>query len=193
MPSFNQQDNELKEFTIVTSGQHPTAHYSSIISSNRERSSLILSIDFHPPPTSKAYCCFGGPSGEDNGSPSGKVNAGTRVTLDGAQSHDWNGDPVKSYSWSQVSVFCDSCPKPLITLDNPNIARPSFIAPSVKQGTILAFRLVVTDGFKNKGSSEVELAVARDTSSPITHLVPIIVVILAMVVGGVIVYKKTKA
>ena len=64
------------------------------------------------------------------------LTTGDLVTLNGANSSDPEGQPL-TFVWRQVEG-------PLITLSDPNIARPTFRAGEAGH---YAFELVVNDGF----------------------------------------------
>lgn len=64
------------------------------------------------------------------------VDHGARVTLDGSESRDDDGDSI-TYEWTQVLGE-------EVSLSNPAAAKPSFTAPQKAQ--VLRFRLVVSDG-----------------------------------------------
>jgi len=66
------------------------------------------------------------------------VAEGSLVALDGSESHDPD-DGVSSYFWSQI----EGVP---VTLSNPNIENPTFLAPDVLSESVsLKFRLEVSD------------------------------------------------
>jgi hypothetical protein len=65
------------------------------------------------------------------------TNPGSRVTLDGSQSSDPNGDSL-SFQWNQISG-------PTVPLSNANTSRATFNAPGVQSDTMLGFELTVTD------------------------------------------------
>jgi endo-1,4-beta-xylanase len=66
------------------------------------------------------------------------VRKGRTVRLNGAGSSDPNGD-VLSISWVQIQG-------PAAPLSNPGIARPALTVPDVPGGTLLTYRLTVSDG-----------------------------------------------
>jgi len=81
--------------------------------------------------------------------------AGVIVTLDGTASTP----PTGPFTWSQIINPGD----PVVTINNPNSAKPTFIAPVVAGSQNLAFQLIVGgDGF-------------TPASAPATLLVPIVV------------------
>lgn len=73
------------------------------------------------------------------------VISGVTVTLDGTSSFDPDG-AVVAYAWTQTEG-------PTVTLSNPAIAQPTFVAPEVTSTTALRFSLVVTDDRGAKSSS----------------------------------------
>jgi hypothetical protein len=81
--------------------------------------------------------------------------AGVTVTLDGTASTP----PTGPFTWSQIINPGD----PVVTINNPNSAKPTFIAPTVAGSQNLAFQLIVGgDGF-------------TPASAPATLIVPIVV------------------
>jgi hypothetical protein len=81
--------------------------------------------------------------------------AGVIVTLDGTASTP----PTGPFTWSQIINPGD----PVVTINNPNSAKPTFIAPTVAGAQNLVFQLIVGgDGF-------------TPASAPATLLVPIVV------------------
>jgi hypothetical protein len=81
--------------------------------------------------------------------------AGVTVTLDGTASTP----PTGPFAWSQIINPGD----PVVTINNPNSAKPTFIAPTVAGSQNLAFQLIVGgDGF-------------TPASAPATLIVPIVV------------------
>ena len=83
------------------------------------------------------------------------VNAADRVTLDGSESKDPDGN-ITSYSWTQTAG-------PPVTLNGANTATPSFTAPSLSNDTTLKFSLTVKD---NKGVASTNPAVVSVTMKP---------------------------
>jgi PKD repeat protein len=70
--------------------------------------------------------------------PDQTVDEGDTVTLNGSDSSDPDGTIV-SYLWTQTDG-------PAVTIDNPNLAQPTFTAPPVDaDGDELIFQLTVTD------------------------------------------------
>jgi hypothetical protein len=70
--------------------------------------------------------------------PDQDVEEETTVTLDGSNSFDPD-DGIESYGWKQVAG-------PSVTLSNPQVAKPTFLAPNVSEdGTSLTFELTVAD------------------------------------------------
>jgi hypothetical protein len=65
------------------------------------------------------------------------VRGGARVVLDGLQSSDPDGDPLR-FEWTQISGN-------KVSLLDQNTNRPSFVAPKVSVKRQLRFRLQVTD------------------------------------------------
>jgi hypothetical protein len=72
-----------------------------------------------------------------NAGPGQIVARGTRVTLNGDNSNDPDGDSL-TYAWSQTLG-------PAVTLTNANTSSASFTAPSISSDTLLTFQLAVTD------------------------------------------------
>ncbi|WP_373091464.1 PKD domain-containing protein [Zhongshania sp.] len=66
------------------------------------------------------------------------VESGNVVSLDGSASSDPDASDELSYSWTQDGG-------PAVTLNNQNLAQPSFTAPDVDEVTALSFSLVVSD------------------------------------------------
>ncbi len=73
------------------------------------------------------------------------------VTLDGSNSTDPDGN-INGYNWSQTSG-------PDIALSGTTTATPSFTAPSVIGGTVLVFRLTVTDNASQTDIANVSITV----------------------------------
>jgi hypothetical protein len=81
------------------------------------------------------------------------VDEGTVVTLDGSSSLDVD-DGIASYQWTQIGV-------PAVTLSNPALSQPTFVAPSVgPDGASLTFNLIVTDsgGLQNTDSCIINIS-----------------------------------
>ncbi|MGH7595926.1 MAG: PKD domain-containing protein, partial [bacterium] len=70
--------------------------------------------------------------------PDQTVAAGVLVTLDGTGSSDPNNQTL-TFQWTQISGVA-------VTLNNPAMAQPTFIAPSIVTGVVLGFQLQVSDG-----------------------------------------------
>ncbi len=75
--------------------------------------------------------------------PNQSVQPGVTVTLDGSGSSDPDNNIV-SYHWQQTGG-------PTITLSDPNVVNPQFVAPGLPSGAVLVFKLLVTDagGFQS--------------------------------------------
>ena len=92
-----------------------------------------------------------------NGAPTARAGAdltvdeGERVTLDGSDSTDPDGDPL-TYAWMQVSG-------PPVTLSGTATARPSFMAPELLADTVLTFALTVDDGEFESAPDQVAVSV----------------------------------
>lgn len=65
------------------------------------------------------------------------VSSGARVTLDGGQSSDPDGDPL-TFAWTQTEG-------PNVALSNADTATATFTAPNVSANTVLRFQLSVSD------------------------------------------------
>jgi hypothetical protein len=85
------------------------------------------------------------------------VAEGAAVTLDGSGSFDADGDPIK-YLWIQIAG-------PSITLNNANQALASFVLPTGTAGSILEFRLLVSDGLQGS-SDNTQVTVISSNQAP---------------------------
>jgi choice-of-anchor B domain-containing protein len=85
--------------------------------------------------------------------PSQTVTSGSRVTLNGSQSNDPDGDTL-SYAWAQTLGTT-------VALDNTNSAGTSFTAPKVSSDTLLRFELTVMDSGGLADSSTVAVTVSK--------------------------------
>ncbi|CAN5180996.1 hypothetical protein BH18THE2_BH18THE2_14740 [soil metagenome] len=74
-----------------------------------------------------------------NAGPSLTVQPSSNVVLDGTKSYDSNGDPLQ-FLWIQLAGG------PTVPMLNNTTATPSFIAPLVRDTTVLTFQLIVDDG-----------------------------------------------
>lgn len=81
--------------------------------------------------------------------------AGVTVTLDGSSSNP----PTGPFNWTQIINPGD----PVVTINNPTAAKPTFTAPLVAVGQNLAFQLIVGDG------------ITVPQSNPATVVVPIVI------------------
>ena len=86
------------------------------------------------------------------------MNSGDKVTLNGGQSKDEDGDDL-TYDWTQSSA------PPTVQLDDRTSKTPSFTAPSVNTETKLTFSLIVSDGKSSSNSASVIITV----NPPINH------------------------
>lgn len=80
------------------------------------------------------------------------VMPGATAALDGAASHDPDGDPL-SFAWTQTGGM-------KVVLNGADTAHPTFIAPTVVATEKLKFSLVVSDGRKSSAADEVVVTVA---------------------------------
>jgi choice-of-anchor B domain-containing protein len=80
-------------------------------------------------------------------------SAGSRVTLDGRQSNDPDGDTL-SYRWTQTGGTA-------VTLEDAETAVASFTAPGVNADTLLGFQLTVTDPQGLADSATASVTVTR--------------------------------
>lgn len=76
----------------------------------------------------------------------------TMVTLDGTGSRDPDGDPILSFSWVQTAGR-------KVTLENPEISKPSFMPKSV--GDQYTFKLIVNDGFVDSEPAFVNVTIVN--------------------------------
>ncbi len=77
------------------------------------------------------------------------VSEGSTVSLDGSLSSDPDGNSL-TYKWTAPSG---------IILSSTSATNPTFIAPEIKNDTILILSLIVNDGFINSESSTVKVSV----------------------------------
>ena len=88
------------------------------------------------------------------------VKEGVVVTLDGSRSSDPD-DGIASYYWEQVAGA------PTVILSDSRAVRPTFTAPVVSaNGTILAFRLTVTDRGGQPSTDTCTVTVSKETPPP---------------------------
>ncbi|MGQ1784061.1 PKD domain-containing protein [Saccharicrinis sp. GN24d3] len=90
------------------------------------------------------------------------VNENSTVQLDGSGSYDNDGDPF-TYEWGAPQG---------ITLDDPNIVNPSFLAPEVNQNTNYQFSLVTNDGTSNSDTSWVTVTILQVNKAPVANAGP---------------------
>jgi hypothetical protein len=88
------------------------------------------------------------------------VASGSRVTLNGSQSNDPDGDTL-SYAWTQTLGTA-------VALGNPNSASTSFTAPQVSSDTLLRFELTVMDSDGLTDVSTVAVTVSKAAAPPQT-------------------------
>jgi hypothetical protein len=94
---------------------------------------------------------------EADGGPNQTVIENSKVTLDGSNSSDPEGEKI-SYQWTQVAG-------PLVTLSHTHAVKPTFTAPDVGPGgASLTFRLTVTDneGLKDNDTTAVNVIGEND-------------------------------
>jgi hypothetical protein len=89
------------------------------------------------------------------------VAAGSRVVLDASGSNDPDGD-IASFEWRQLEG-------PLVTLNDPNTATPTFDAPSVVQTTMLRFELTVVDDDDESDIDRVDVVVEPNANVAIVR------------------------
>jgi hypothetical protein len=87
--------------------------------------------------------CIGVPTADAGSDQDAEI--GDDVTLDGSNSSDPDGDPL-TFSWTQLDG-------PVAALSDAAAEQPTFTAPDVADGTVLTFRLVVSDGAGSSGDS----------------------------------------
>ena len=80
------------------------------------------------------------------------VDAGAIVSLDGNNSEDPEGGPLK-YSWMQITGT------PSIMLNDKEKAAATFTAPDVSSDTAYTFKLGVTDGAGATGHDDIKVTV----------------------------------
>lgn len=80
----------------------------------------------------------------------------SQVVLQGTSSYDSEGDSL-SYHWQQTSG-------PEVTLNNPQLANPSFEAPNIDSS--LSFSLIVNDGEFNSNISNVTITIESLNTAP---------------------------
>ncbi len=78
------------------------------------------------------------------------VRSGATVQLDGSQSSDPEGQPL-AFAWNVAMGD--------VTLDAPDSARPSFVAPTVEASTAIVVRLTVDDGSGGTATDDVTITV----------------------------------
>jgi len=90
------------------------------------------------------------------------VAEGTTATLDGSLSTDPDCD-VLHYHWEQVAG-------PAVTLSDPAISRPTFIAPIVASGgATLTFQLTVDDGVHSSAVDTINVTVTNINQEAMPH------------------------
>lgn len=98
---------------------------------------------------------------ETDAGPDQTVAEGGTVNLDGSASYDPDVDPI-TFQWLQTEG-------PVVTLNDPNLATPSFIAPLVGvAGTTLSFELTVSDGLASSTDS-VQINVTNVIQPPVSN------------------------
>jgi len=90
--------------------------------------------------------------------PAQTVTSGNRVSLNGGQSNDPDGDTL-SYSWTQTLGTT-------VTLGNADSASASFTAPQVTSDTLLRFELTVMDSVGLTDTATVNVTVSKAAAPP---------------------------
>jgi len=93
------------------------------------------------------------------------------VTLDGSQSRDQNGNPPKTYAWTQVGGDTVAW----IDDTQPGKPSPQFKVSAVNNGTVFSFNLVVTDstGLTSSAAQTTVTVYKQDQSLPTAVIAPV--------------------
>jgi cyclophilin family peptidyl-prolyl cis-trans isomerase len=86
------------------------------------------------------------------------VFGGAPATLDGSASSDSGGQSL-AYRWTQIAG-------PAVALSDPASARPGFIAPAVRENTVLSFSLAVEDTDGNRSAPAVVNVTVKWRNTP---------------------------
>ena len=86
------------------------------------------------------------------------VNEGEAISLNGSASSDPDND-VLSYLWTAPAGMTLRSSRAGMTFTSMTAINPTFIAPEVKNDSVIIFKLVVNDGFANSLPSEVKITI----------------------------------
>ena len=140
--------DEVRMWNRAITAAEVSGHYSTGVFDSSGQLVYMNGVNYNSMPTA-------------NAGPDQTVNEGTLVTLNGAASSDPDDDIIQPFSWTQTSG-------PAVALSNPSSATPTFTAPDVgSSGSVLGFRLTVTDSKGGNGSDTVVINVQSQNQLPV--------------------------